>query len=39
VFDLEPLNGGLRLRPEPSVERTDFVPEPAQHALYVENAR
>jgi hypothetical protein len=39
MFDLEPLNGGLRLRPEQSVERAGFVPEAAQHALYVENAR
>ena len=39
MFDLEPLNGGLRLRPEQSVKGTGFVPEAPQYALYVENAR
>jgi hypothetical protein len=34
---LEPLEGGLGLRPEQSVQRTGFVPQAPQQALYLEN--
>jgi hypothetical protein len=34
---LEPLEGGLGLRPEESVQRTSFVAPAAQQALYLEN--
>jgi hypothetical protein len=39
VVHLEPLDGGLGSRPEQSVEGTTFVPEAAQHPLYLKNAR
>src|SRR5215212_93645 len=34
---LEPLKGGLGLRPEQSVQRTGFVAQAAQQALYFED--
>jgi hypothetical protein len=34
---LEPLKGGLGLRPEQSVQRTGFVAQAAQQALYLED--
>jgi hypothetical protein len=39
VMHLEPLDGGLASRPEPPVERAEFVPEAAEHPLYLEDTR